>query len=103
MVKRVNEKVLDPYDVAVMQLRKAVNVLGLGEEAFEALKTHERVIQVKIPVKMDDGKMRVFIGWRAQHNSALGPYKGGVRYHPEASMGEVMALSMWMTWKCSLL
>ena len=103
MVKGLEEKTLDPYEVAVMQLRKAVNVLGLDEEAFEALKTHERIIQVKIPVRMDDGKIRVFIGWRAQHNSALGPYKGGVRYHPEASMGEVMALSMWMTWKCSLL
>ena len=99
----MEEKTLDPYEIAVMQLRKAVNVLGLDEETFEALKTHERIIQVKIPVRMDDGKIRVFIGWRAQHNSALGPYKGGVRYHPETSMSEVMALSMWMTWKCSLL
>jgi len=99
----LEEKTLDPYEIAVMQLRKAVNVLGLDEETFEALKTHERIIQVKIPVRMDDGKIRVFIGWRAQHNSALGPYKGGVRYHPETSMSEVMALSMWMTWKCSLL
>jgi glutamate dehydrogenase (NADP) (EC 1.4.1.4) len=103
MVKGLEEKTLDPYEVAVMQLRKAVNVLGLDEEAFEALKTHERIIQVKIPVRMDDGKIKVLIGWRAQHNSALGPYKGGVRYHPETSMSEVMALSMWMTWKCSLL
>jgi len=102
-VRGLEEKTLDPYEIAVMQLRKAVNVLGLDEETFEALKTHERIIQVKIPVRMDDGKIRVFIGWRAQHNSALGPYKGGVRYHPETSMSEVMALSMWMTWKCSLL
>jgi glutamate dehydrogenase (NAD(P)+) len=103
LVRGLEEKTLDPYEIAVMQLRKAVNVLGLDEETFEALKTHERIIQVKIPVRMDDGKIRVFIGWRAQHNSALGPYKGGVRYHPETSMSEVMALSMWMTWKCSLL
>jgi glutamate dehydrogenase/leucine dehydrogenase len=60
MVKRVNEKVLDLYDVAVIQLRKAVNVLGLCEEAFEALKTHERVIQVKIPARMDDEKNEGF-------------------------------------------
>ncbi|MEM2204166.1 MAG: Glu/Leu/Phe/Val dehydrogenase [Sulfolobales archaeon] len=99
----MGEKALDPYENAVMQLKKAINVLGLDDEAFEALKTHERVIQVKIPVRMDDGKTRIFIGWRAQHNSALGPYKGGVRYHPETNMSEVMALSMWMTWKCSLL
>ena len=103
MVRKLGEKALDPYENAVMQLKKAVNVLGLDDEAFEALKTHERVIQVKIPVRMDDGKTRIFIGWRAQHNSALGPYKGGVRYHPETNMSEVMALSMWMTWKCSLL
>ncbi|GAY24978.1 hypothetical protein ATG_01810 [Desulfurococcaceae archaeon AG1] len=103
MVRKLGEKALDPYENAVMQLKKAVNVLGLDDEAFEALKTHERVIQVKIPVRMDDGKTRIFIGWRAQHNSALGPYKGGVRYHPETDMSEVMALSMWMTWKCSLL
>jgi glutamate dehydrogenase (NAD(P)+) len=103
LVRGLEEKTLDPYEIAVMQLRKAVNVLGLDEETFEALKTHERIIQVKIPVRMDDGKIRVFIGWRAQHNSALGPYKGGVRYHPETSMSEVKALSMWMTWKCSLL
>jgi len=103
MVRKVGEKALDPYENAVMQLKKAINVLGLDDEAFEALKTHERVIQVKIPVRMDDGKTRIFIGWRAQHNSALGPYKGGVRYHPETNMSEVMALSMWMTWKCSLL
>ncbi|HWQ17676.1 MAG TPA: Glu/Leu/Phe/Val dehydrogenase [Sulfolobales archaeon] len=103
MVRKLGEKALDPYENAVMQLKKAVSVLGLDDEAFEALKTHERVIQVKIPVRMDDGKTRIFIGWRAQHNSALGPYKGGVRYHPETNMSEVMALSMWMTWKCSLL
>ena len=60
MVKRMNEKVLNLYDVAVIQLGKAVNVLGLCEEAFEALKTHERVIQVKIPVRMDDGKNEGF-------------------------------------------
>ncbi len=103
MVRGLEEKALDPYENAVIQLKKAVSVLGLDEEAFEALKTHERVIQVKIPVRMDSGKIRIFVGWRAQHNSALGPYKGGIRYHPETSMSEVMALSMWMTWKCSLL
>lgn len=99
----MEESRLDPYEVASEQLRKTVEFLGLDDDAYEALRNHERVIQVKIPVKMDSGKVSIFTGWRAQHNSALGPYKGGVRYHPETSVSEVMALSMWMTWKCSLL
>ncbi|MEB3860020.1 MAG: Glu/Leu/Phe/Val dehydrogenase, partial [Desulfurococcales archaeon] len=66
------------------------------------LSVPERVIQLKLLVRMDDGTTRTFIGWRSQHNSALGPYKGGVRYHPDTTMNEVIALSMWMTWKNSL-
>ena len=52
---------------------------------------------------MDDGSVKVFTGYRVQHNDTLGPYKGGIRYHPEVNLGEVTALSMWMTWKCSLM
>lgn len=96
-------KQLDPYEMAVAQLKKAASVLGLSDEIIEILAVPERVIQVKIPMKMDNGKTKVFIGWRSQHNSALGPYKGGIRYHPNVTMSEVMALSMWMTWKCALL
>ncbi|MEM1928120.1 MAG: Glu/Leu/Phe/Val dehydrogenase [Acidilobaceae archaeon] len=92
----------DPYEEAKKQLRAAVELLGLGHDVYEALAVPERVVQVKIPVRMDDGSVKVFIGWRSQHNSALGPYKGGVRYHPETTMNEVIALSMLMTWKCSL-
>ncbi|MEM2421395.1 MAG: Glu/Leu/Phe/Val dehydrogenase, partial [Acidilobaceae archaeon] len=93
---------IDPYEEAKKQLRSTVELLGLGYDVYEALATPERVIQVKIPVRMDDGSVKVFIGWRSQHNSALGPYKGGIRYHPDVTMNEVIALSMWMTWKCSL-
>ncbi len=99
----MNNNFEDPYSVAVKQLKRVIDYLGLDEYVFDMLKTPERVIQVKVPVKMDNGKTAVFIGWRSQHNSALGPYKGGVRYHPNVTMNEVMALSMWMTWKTALL
>ena len=92
----------DPYEEAKKQLKAAVDVLGLPYEVYEILAVPERVIQVKIPVRMDDGSLKVFIGWRSQHNSALGPYKGGVRYHPNVTLNEVIALSMWMTWKNAL-
>ncbi|MEB3764946.1 MAG: Glu/Leu/Phe/Val dehydrogenase [Desulfurococcales archaeon] len=92
----------DPYEEAKKQLRQAIELLGLGEEVYEILAYPERLLQVRIPVKMDDGSVKVFIGWRSQHNSALGPYKGGVRYHPNTDAHEVIALSMWMTWKNSL-
>ena len=92
----------DPYEEAKKQLRVTASILGLSEEVYEMLATPERVIQVKIPVVMRDGRVRVFIGWRVQHNSALGPYKGGVRYSPETNLSEVMALAMWMTWKNAL-
>ncbi len=92
----------DPYEEAKKQLRKTIDLLGLSDEIYEILAVPERLIQVRIPVKMDDGTVKVFIGWRSQHNSALGPYKGGVRYHPDTNAHEVIALSMWMTWKNAL-
>ncbi len=92
----------DPYEEAKKQLRQTIELLGLSEEIYEILAYPERLIQVRLPVKMDDGTVKVFIAWRSQHNSALGPYKGGVRYHPNTDAHEVIALSMWMTWKNSL-
>jgi len=83
-------------------LERAASHLGLPREVYEYLRTPERVIQVKIPVRTADGRLRVFTGWRSQHNSALGPYKGGIRYHPDVTMEEVIALSMIMTWKNAL-
>ena len=62
----------------------------------------ERMITVYIPVQMDDGQTRIFTGYRSQHNSARGPYKGGIRYHPDVSPDEVMSLSAWMSIKCSV-
>ncbi|MGC9209951.1 MAG: Glu/Leu/Phe/Val family dehydrogenase [Acidilobus sp.] len=92
----------DPYEEAKKQLQVTVSILGLSKEVYDYLATPERIIQVKIPVLMRDGSVKVFIGWRVQHNSALGPYKGGVRYSPETTLSEVMALAMWMTWKNAL-
>ncbi len=91
------------YTQQIKKLYKVGEIIGLQEDQLEALSTPERVIQVKIQVPSTNGKIRTFIGWRSQHNSALGPYKGGVRYHPNVTQDEVMALSMIMTWKNSLL
>ncbi|AHC50670.1 glutamate dehydrogenase [Sulfolobus acidocaldarius SUSAZ] len=90
----------------VQQVKKLYNVgkiLGLNEDVLDTLAQPERVIQVKIEIKGKDGQVRTFMGWRSQHNSALGPYKGGVRYHPNVTQDEVVALSMMMTWKNALL
>lgn len=92
----------NPYEMAIKQLKKAIDVLGYDEPIFNVLKVPQRILEVSIPVRMDDGKVRVFIGYRVQHNNALGPYKGGVRYHPNVTRDEVIALAMWMTWKCSV-
>jgi glutamate dehydrogenase len=92
----------NPYQMAVAQLEKSANIMNLDSNVLECLKYPKRVLSVYVPVRMDSGKIRIFKGFRAQHNDALGPFKGGIRYHPNVSMDEVMALSMWMTWKCSV-
>jgi glutamate dehydrogenase (NAD(P)+) len=93
----------DPvYQMAVKQLREAASILGLPDDVVEVLRHPEKLIQVKVTIRRDNGKLATFIGWRSQHNSALGPYKGGIRYSPNATAGETVALSMWMTWKCAL-
>ncbi|MEM4769289.1 MAG: Glu/Leu/Phe/Val dehydrogenase, partial [Desulfurococcaceae archaeon] len=84
------------------QLKDVANILGLSDEIVEALRHPEKLVQVKITIRRDDGRIATFIGWRSQHNSALGPYKGGIRYSPNATAGETVALSMWMTWKNAL-
>ena len=83
-------------------IKEALNKLGYDEEMYEFLKEPLRMVEVRIPVRMDDGKVKVFTGYRAQHNDAVGPTKGGVRFHPEVTEEEVKALSMWMTLKCGI-
>ena len=83
-------------------IKEALNKLGYDEAMYELLKEPLRMLTVRIPVKMDDGTTKVFTGYRAQHNDAVGPTKGGVRFHPTVSEQEVKALSMWMTLKCGI-
>ena len=94
---------VNPYDVFITQLEKGAKVLKLEDYVVEVLKEPERVIEVSIPVRMDDGTTKVFKGWRSNHNTALGPAKGGIRYHWDVTKEEVMALSAWMTMKNALM
>ena len=91
------------YRTAVAQFDQAVPHAGVPEDIAERLRYPERAIVVSCPVKMDDGRRRVFPGYRVQHSSVLGPTKGGIRYDQEVSLGECAALAVWMTWKCALL
>jgi glutamate dehydrogenase len=83
-------------------IQEALSKLGYGEEMFELLKEPVRMFTVRIPIRMDSGEVKVFTGYRAQHNDAIGPTKGGVRFHPEVTEDEVKALSIWMTLKCGI-
>jgi len=87
---------------ALEQLRIAAEHLRLDDGIHQMLREPKKVIRVTFPVKMDNGKTRIFKGYRVQYNDARGPYKGGIRYHPEVSLDEVKALAAWMTWKCSI-
>lgn len=83
------------------QLQSVRRHLDIDEGAFLLLSTPKRFLEVSIPVVMDDGTTRVFMGYRSQWNDARGPYKGGIRFHPDVTADEVKALSAWMTWKCA--
>ncbi|ASS97686.1 MULTISPECIES: Glu/Leu/Phe/Val family dehydrogenase [Geobacillus] len=83
-------------------IKEALAKLGYGEEMYELLKEPLRVLTVRIPVRMDDGTVKVFTGYRAQHSDAVGPTKGGIRFHPDVTEEEVKALSMWMTIKAGI-
>jgi len=83
-------------------IKDAVQKLGFTDEMYELLKEPLRMITVRIPVRMDDGSIKIFTGYRSQHNDAVGPTKGGVRFHPEVNEAEVKALSIWMSLKCGI-
>ena len=93
---------LNPYDNAVRHVERVGRMLNLNDAMIEILKRPKRELSVNFPVRMDDGRVKVFTGFRVQHNSARGPCKGGIRYHPNVSLDEVRALAMWMTWKCAV-
>lgn len=95
-------KELNVFEMAQAQVKNACDKLGMEPNVYELLKEPQRVIEVNIPVKMDDGSIKIFKGFRSQHNDAVGPTKGGIRFHPNVSLEEVKALSIWMTFKCSV-
>ncbi len=90
------------YDIAVEQFQRAADLMKLDQNVQEILRKPRRILSINFPVKMDDGRILLYQGFRSQHNNALGPYKGGIRYHPNVTIEEVKALSMWMTWKCAV-
>ena len=97
-----NEMDSETYRMALRQLDLAAERLGLEAGILERIRLPKRCMVVSIPVKMDNGETQIFNGNRVQHNVVLGPGKGGLRYHPSVTLGEVSALAMWMTWKCAL-
>jgi len=90
---------LNPFRISQLQFDIAAEYLKLDPGLRQVLRSPKRVMEVSIPVKMDNGQVKVFTGYRVQHNIARGPAKGGIRYHPNVSLDEVKALAAWMTWK----
>jgi len=93
---------LNPFKIVQRQISEAGKCFALDPAIEEILKEPKRVLMVTFPVKMDNGTTKVFKGIRSQHNDAIGPCKGGIRFHPDVTVDEVKALSMWMTFKCSV-
>lgn len=87
------------YDVALENFETAADAMGLDNDTRETIKYPERVLTVSVPVRMDDGHIHRFQGYRVQHSTARGPAKGGIRFHPQVTLDEVKALATWMTWK----
>ena len=96
------EKTLNVFEIAQLQVKHACDKLGTDPAVYEILKNPMRVMEFNFPVKMDDGTIKTFTGYRSQHNNACGPFKGGLRFHPNVTKDEVKALSTWMTFKCGV-
>src|SRR5581483_1738600 len=95
------KETLNPFEISQAQFETAADLLHLDEGLRAILKTPKRQLIVSIPVRMDDGNIQVFEGYRVQYNLTRGPAKGGIRYHPDVTLDEVKALAAWMTWKCA--
>jgi len=95
-------KALSPLDVALEQLNIVAEKMDLDPNIHEVLKHPKRSLIVSVPIRRDNGEVNVFMGCRVQHNDARGPFKGGIRYHPNVTVDEVTALATWMTWKCAV-
>ena len=95
-------KAFNSFEMAQAQFDKVADVLGLDAATRDLLRVPIREYQFSIPVRTDDGSVKVFRGFRVQHNDARGPSKGGIRFHPQETVDTVRALAMWMTWKCAV-
>jgi glutamate dehydrogenase (NAD(P)+) len=93
----------NPFEIAREQLRRVAEIFAIDQRLVNVLQECKKAVVVSIPVTMDDGSIQAFEGYRVTHNIARGPSKGGIRYHPDVTLDEVKALSMWMTWKCALM
>ena len=93
----------NPFHIAQQQLRAVAETFQIDERLVNILQECKKAIEVSVPTSLDDGSVRAFTGYRVTHNVARGPSKGGIRYHPDVTLDEVKALSMWMTWKCALM
>src|ERR687893_691375 len=93
----------NPYEIARQQLRHVGEVFGIDPNLIGVLEHCKKAVEVSVPVRMDDGSVNVYTGYRVTHNVARGPSKGGIRYHPAVTLEETKALAMWMTWKCALM
>jgi len=98
----MNKKPFNSFEMAQEQFDKVADLLDLDQGTRDLLRTPMREYQFNIPVRMDDGSVKVFRGFRVQHNDARGPGKGGIRFHPQETIDTVRALAMWMTWKCAV-
>ncbi|MCI6603122.1 MAG: Glu/Leu/Phe/Val dehydrogenase [Clostridiales bacterium] len=94
---------LNPFESAQAKVKRACETLEYNNDVYTMLSEPQRVLEVNIPVRMDDGSLKIFKGWRSQHNNAVGPYKGGIRFHQNVNYDEVRALSVWMTFKCGIM
>lgn len=102
MHDEVKSAAINPYQMAVQQFELAAERLGLSEDMREILRQPKRELTVNFPVRLDNGRIKTFTGYRVQHNVNRGPAKGGIRYSPQVTLDEVKALAMWMTWKCAV-
>lgn len=102
MHEEVKSAALNPYEMAVQQFEAAADKISLSEDMREILRQPKRELAVNFPVRLDNGRVKTFTGYRVQHNVNRGPAKGGIRYGPDVTLDEVKALAMWMTWKCAV-
>ncbi len=97
-----NGAVRNPYEIALSQFDRAAQYVPMKAGIYKMLRKPKRELTVSFPVRMDDGSVEIFTGYRVQHHDVRGPFKGGIRYHPDVTLDEVRALAMWMTWKTAV-